>query len=659
MKKILANTLFIAWLTVILTLFYIVQKPDFLMIAGGLKNFLLTIGIPAWMVLLSACIGFYFMPTADNIERITFGAAIGLGILGLAGFGLAISGLATKINLTVLALALTVWFLYSGVVKTVWRETAQIMVEMRNSARKIGGWIPVSALAAIILAFIMGLAPPIEDFDALLYHLTVPLWWLRDKAIYPSTSVGYWVPHTVEGSYIYPLVFGVDSASHLIHLIWLVLTMLLVWHWARQISNEATAWNSIAIMLTMPSLLWLASWAYNDFTLAFTGTAVIYAVWRWQDTQDNRWAVIGGLMAGLAMGAKYQSFFMPVIGGILFVFWGRGTISQRVKTIFFFGLSALLFAFIWYARNWIWMGNPIYPFAFGGRQWDSFLTAVQPGVPGSGMGFDWKQILLLPLTATLGTKDANFYDGRFGPFFLILFPLAVWAILTMKWENLSKKRAVFAISILTLTGVISWVMGVINISSLFQGRYLFPSLIPFTILLSMGLSQATALDAPRFKTSFIFHSLFALAAITNLFNFSLFTVLRNPLSTALGMTTRQQYMESVQPGYARALKLVNELPETARVYLLFEPRSYGMEPYIEPDSLLVNLEHNLWLYQSPETVFALWKSQGFTHILISRGGEEFKLREKPEIRKQLVLIESWLVKITETEEGEYVLFEIP
>lgn len=660
MKKTIFGILFLFWLGAILTIFYVVQKPDFLSILHGLKNILFTVGIPVWMLLLSACIGSYFMPhSAGTEERLSLGSAIGMGILGLAGFGLAISGWATQLNLIILAVGLTGYFLYTGKVQQVWLESQQLADELKNSAKKVSVWIPISSAIAIGLALIMGLAPPIEDFDALLYHLTVPVWWLRDNAIYPSTSVGYWVPHTVEGSYIYLLVFGADSASHLIHLIWLVLTMLLVWHWARQIATEAVAWNSIAIMLTMPSLLWLASWAYNDFTLAFTGTAVIYAVWRWQDVQDDRWAIVGGLMAGLAMGAKYQSFFMPVIGGIFFMFWGRSTLQQRFKTIFLFGLSAFLLAFIWYARNWIWMGNPIYPFAFGGKQWDIFLTAVQPGIPGSGMGYDLKQILLLPLTATLGTKDANFFDGRFGPFFLILFPLAIWYVIAAQQESIHKRRAYVAISALTLTGIVSWVMGVINISSLFQGRYLFPSLIPLTILLSMGLSQIAILDKPRLKISFIFQSILAIAVVTNLFNFSLFTLLRNPLSTALGMTTRQQYMEKVQPGYARALQLVNSLPESSHIYLLFEPRSYGMTAYVEPDSLLVNLEHNLWLYNSPEKVFNLWKSQGYSHILLSREGEDFKLKDKPQIRAQLQQIEEWLVKVGETEEGEYELFKIP
>ena len=40
MKKFFFALLFVLWLTVILTLFFVVQKPDFLNILAGLKNLL-------------------------------------------------------------------------------------------------------------------------------------------------------------------------------------------------------------------------------------------------------------------------------------------------------------------------------------------------------------------------------------------------------------------------------------------------------------------------------------------------------------------------------------------------------------------------------------------------------------------------------------------
>ena len=89
MAKKIIPVLLIIWLLLVLVPFYVVQKPEFLNITSGLKNFLLTILIPAWMLLLSVGIGTRFMPESNSIERLILSAAIGMAIFGLLGFGLA------------------------------------------------------------------------------------------------------------------------------------------------------------------------------------------------------------------------------------------------------------------------------------------------------------------------------------------------------------------------------------------------------------------------------------------------------------------------------------------------------------------------------------------------------------------------------------------
>ena len=657
MKNKIVPILLLTWLLILLTLFYIVQKPDFLSISAGIGNFLLTILIPTWMILLSLNIGSYFMPDCDSIERVIFSSAIGMGIFGLAGFGLAISGWANQTTFLLIFIILTAYFGYTRKLESVWVDLRQTVISIKESAKTIPAWIPIAVGTSIGLAFLMGLAPPIEDFDAMLYHLYVPELWLRGGGLFLSKAVGYWVPHIVEGSFVFPLVFGVDSAAHLIHLFWLVLTMLLVWHWAGKISNTSTSWHAVVIMLGMPSLLWLASWAYNDFTLAFTGTAVIYSVWRWRETKNIRWAVIGGIMAGLAMGAKYQSFFMPVIGALLILIWERGTFIQRIRTSAIFSAATILFAFPWYLRNWLWTGNPVYPFVFGGRGWDSFLSSFQPGISGTGIGYNLPKILLLPFTTMLGTQDANFFDGRFGPFFLILFPIAVWSFFKVKDDK--GRSALVIIYLLSLTGIASWTLGVINIQGLFQSRYLFPSLIPLTIPLAMGLNALQEFDTPRLKISFIFRTILAITVFINLFNFSLQTILRDPLSVALGMTSRQSYMESRQQGYTQALELIASIPNEASVYFLFEPRAYGMQADVVPDSVLANFEHDLYIHGTYEKAFDAWKAEGYEYVLISQTGADFALENKPEIRSQLEQIIGLMREVGETRDGDYILYRIP
>lgn len=661
MKKHILTIVLLLWLTTILTMFFVVQKPDFLSISAGLGNLFLIVFIPCVMAILAACMGSYFLPEDDTIESLILGTAIGMGIWGLSGFGLAITGMAKPITFLVISLALTGYFAFSGKLAQIWKSIRYMAENFHASAKILHRWIPISLFIAMGLSFLMGLAPPIDDFDALSYHLAVPDRWLRDSGLIPNQVPTYWYPHIVEGSFIPPMVFGVDTSTHLIHLLWLVLTILLLWHWSRQIWNDTIAWDAIAILLTMPSLLWLAAWAYTDYALTFTGIATLYSIWKWRETGDKRWVSIGGVMAGLAMGTKYQSFFVPIIGAILILIWGKDN-SIWKKNIFKFSVISICIALPWYLRNWILMNNPFYPFLFGGRYWDPFLTQIFSGA-GTGIGLDVVELFLLPLTATLGHKDMSYFDGRFGPFFLLLFPITIWHLIQNKQGNDQQKRMLLAIHALSLTIIAVWVFGVINSEHLLVSRFLFPALIPATIPLAVGLNSLYKADASVIRLNFIFRAMIFFVVSINLINFSLHTINRNTVAVTLGIIPRQQYLESRLPGFASALQLLETIPSNSRVYLLFEPRSYGMKTYVEPDIINSHFPYDAWVYKTPEKIVAAWKQQGYTHILISRRGFTFSINNKNSAllggETLLQQTENLLEYLGESRSQEYVLYRIP
>ena len=656
MKKYALPLLFLSWTTLIVAAFFVVQKPDLLQIPRGIAHLLWTIILPAWMAILAGALGGYALPQADPTERLTIGAAIGLAVFGLAGFGLALAGLAKPIILLgwlILATALLAW---TGKLRQAWSDLRLTAQELAESARHVPRWIPIAAGIALTLAFLLSLAPPVEDFDALFYHLTVPSIWLKQGADISFIPIPhYWYPQIVEGMYVWPLSLGTDTATHLIHLTWLALSALLLWHWAKQLAGDHVAWNALALLLTMPSLAWLAAWAYTDYALTFAGLASLYALWRWKGTQVKRWLVIGGLMAGMAVSVKYTGFIAPVTGVLLLLFWDR-----RLSNALFFGVICTLAASPWYLRNWIGTGNPLYPFIFGGLGWDSFLAQAY-AASGTGLGWDPASLLTLPLIATLGTKDANYYDGRIGPFFLILLPLALLSFWEARKSSDEKKSALQTIGIFSLIGASFWTLGVVNSAHLFQTRLLFPVLLPLTIPFALGLNALPRMDLPQFKASFIARAIFALVVTINLVNLGLQITTRNPLAVALGIMPRDAYIAKRQPGYASALNLISHVPRGARVYFLFEPRSYGMSAVVQADSINANFEHDVWLYRTPEAILAKWREEGFTHVLIFNTGASFVFETEPSAAHSRVLdqVKALLLFVESSPTGDYTLYQIP
>jgi hypothetical protein len=144
----------------------------------------------------------------------------------------------------------------------------------------------------------------------------------------------------------------------------------------------------------------------------------------------------------------------------------------------------------------------------------------------------------------------------------------------------------------------------------------------------------------------------------NLTNMGLTIVARNPFSVAVGITTNQRYLERFQPGYAEVLKMTSQLPVNSKIYTLFEPRSYGISRSIQPDPILDNFAHDVFLYGSPQQILNTWRAEGYTHILLNQRNVEAVLESAED---RLILDQTMtLLKPTATSaDGNYELLEIP
>ena len=308
-----------------------------------------------------------------------------MGILGLAGFGLAVIGQAHPILLLIALIAIPILAIVDRSLFLASNDYRQLILNLKDPRRPRQAWIPWFAVSAAVLTFLLALAPPVEAFDTLMYHLTVPAWWLKDGGLQLVNMPHYWFPSLVEGMFVWPLAFGKDSVPQLIHFVFALLTILMAWDWTRTLWSPKAAWWTIAIFLSMPSLTWLAAWAYTDLALAFYSLSALYALWKWKMNCDPRWLVICGAMTGFAMGIKYTSFVLPIALFALMLWWSRKRILDSARPAGILAGIGLLVASPWYLRNWIGTGNPFYPFVFSGPYWDAFRANWYAGT-GTGIG---------------------------------------------------------------------------------------------------------------------------------------------------------------------------------------------------------------------------------------------------------------------------------
>ncbi|HEX5809552.1 MAG TPA: glycosyltransferase family 39 protein, partial [Anaerolineales bacterium] len=538
MKRSIAVVSFLLWTGIILSIYYVVQKPGLLNAFAGLVDTLWTLTVAALLVFNGYAIGSHILVrvglrTSDEIDGLLLGAATGLGALGLLGLVFSIVQIARAPIFFFFLIGLTIFFLLNGSWRKFRTDLSVFAAYWNLSFSQYSFFTRLALTLLFTFPFLLSLAPQFEAFDALLYHFAQPARVLQDGGLRLVNVPHFWFPNLTENVYLWALALQSERAAQLMHFTWAFLSALLLWRWAVKVCGVEIGRKALLLLAAIPSLPMLASWAYADMALVFYAIATLYAVTFFESTKSSGWLWVAGIMAGFAMTTKYTSFTVPLAAGLLLLVWRRRALSEALVHATRFSLTALVIAAPWYVRNAVFMGNPFYPFGFGGEFWDAF-RAEWYASPGTGIGWDISQLFMLPLNVILGYRDENFYDGRLGPLLLLLAPLAVWILLGGVRDGSVRGKSLQAIGLFCLLSFGAWTFGVISTRSLWQARLLFPAAIPFAIPAALGWDALKACDSSRFRISFFSNIVIAAVIALTLFDNGMFVLQRNPLAVAFG-----------------------------------------------------------------------------------------------------------------------------
>lgn len=665
MKKTLPSLLFLLWASVLIITYYVVQKPN-LFFLTGLADTAQTL-LVAVLLLFNAygmgrrvlrLMGF---DSSEAIDHFLFSIGIGLGGLGLLGLGVSVLQIAKAPILTSMQVALGVVFVLDKSAINLREDVKPLCANLNLSFSQYSNITKIAVLSPFVFSFLLTLAPQFEAFDALSYHLTQPATILRDGGLRVVDNFPFWYPNIAENVFLWTLAMGSERAAQMMHFAWMTLTALTLWHWSTKTWNIEVGRKNLLLLAAIPSLPMLASWVYTDMALAYYAVATLHALKLHRLSKSSSMLYITAVLAGLAMGVKYQSFVVPLTCGLILLF--RRPFSKAFLSALRFGLIALLTALPWYLRNAIVMGNPFYPFVFGGRYWDDFLATWFANA-GSGIGWDPFEIIMLPLSVILGHRDVVFFDGRFGPIFLVLLPPTIWILLSRTHRDTNRFLSLLTIGLFSALSFASWTLGVIASSSLWQSRYLFPAVLAFSIPTALGWDSLARFDTPKFKISSLMNSMIAIVIALTVFENGIFVLQRNPLAVAIGTQSREQYIERVAPSYVALMQNMDELPSDAYVYYLFDLRFYGMPRTVQTDILISNFVHDLYLYKTPGSILQNWKMKGYTHVLVYETGRQFVMDKNPAYQNPLVqeaLAETLdqLFLVSQTPDKVYSIYALP
>ncbi len=591
----------------------------------------------------------------DGLVRFALAAALGAIVLSITTL---LVGATVGTSLT--ALGAEVLVLGALVVRSIpgwWRNLAQLP---RSIAGGYDKFIASSVMLVLFVALGYALAPPTE-FDALVYHLSIPLSYLQHGRIVYLPDTMFWgMPQLAEVLYL-PLMrlAGVEAAAIFV-LVAGATALVGLFGYVKGLFGNAAAWTAVAALVIGENLAHSLSTAYVDWVCILFGISALAAISYWLPTQQRKMLILAGVFCGGALSTKYTAGIL-LIGVILAVAMlpRYPTRQARLSAIVIVGLAAAAVTLPWWIKNWLAVGNPFYPFFFPSGAMDQHRLDFYQKVP---VWRDWRAVILLPWQATfLGIDGKEGFSTSIGALLVGLSPLA-W--IGWKQRTDEQKRAILLAAVVTIAGLFMWAAAS-RISGLLLQTRLYLAFFPaWAVLAGAGFEAIGKLSSTTIRFGRLLKVLVVSMCGMTLFYLIGDFVHSNPALYVFRLEDEKTFLYRNMGAYAAAMDAVDSLPASAHVLMLWETRGYYCEPRCDPDEIIDRWFDDGHLNGTSQAVIQEWHQQGYTDLLIFNLGMEYvRTHDYPQEQKMhWSLLDSTLRSLTVEEQvadGAYTLYHLP
>jgi hypothetical protein len=363
------------------------------------------------------------------------------------------------------------------------------------------------------------------------------------------------------------------------------------------------------------------------------------------------------------MGVKYTSIILPItLALIIALKVRREGLRETVKALGLFGLLVIVVASPWYLKNLFSSGNPFYPFFFGGIYWDEF-RALWLDRTGTGLAATapWRLLIAPWEMSVLGTQGTESYDATIGPILLTTVPL-----LALVWRKIApeERRVIGYALVVCLIQYLFWLYGVARSALLVQTRLLFPIFTLLALVAGYTVDKLAVLTRRAFSLQWFVTTVLLLALGLNAVSSALHFVSDSPLAYLAGFESRESYLTRHLGLYYTTMVHINEnLPPSAKVLFLWEPRSYYCQRNCWPDAILDQFKHLTYKYHDAEGIAEHLHREGVTHLLLYQTGLEHILEVgfdpiTPDDMAALSALQEDYLHLIHDEGGAYLLYEL-
>jgi hypothetical protein len=481
------------------------------------------------------------------------------------------------------------------------------------------------AAALIVLLLATALAPPTE-WDSLMYHLRIPLWFLEQGRIaIPPDSFHVALVGGAHLATLPLLAAGLVTGPALMQVAALALTLMGTVALARAVgASRPGGWLAVAALIGCPVFALVAITARIDVMLVLTLVAAHLALLAAADEGERGALAVAALLVGAAMAIKPHAGAYAV--ALVPLGW-RAARGMRPAVVA--AAVAAVVALPWYVKNQLLTGAPLYPVGAPGwfEPWiaELFGARVRPD------GIDASVLRALPdARASFDLLDAFFAPGELtiegeGVFYalsplLLAFPLAVFLL-----------RARPQAAGLAAVGVVYAALVVVPFGRI-NLRYLMPAIPALAVstvvaLESLGARFGARASPPMRRALVALLFVIAVLPLSGMLRERVLgsdlLLLRHAVGRASAEDVWRGHPDVSTRILAPVIAGVHRLvPPDGKVLMLWEARGLPFERETLVDVMLSN-----WSYvaQSPAYDRCL-AGTGITHVLVSNGAVSYYVR---------------------------------
>lgn len=403
-------------------------------VRDGYALFLLVTSILGMSAFGSILLRLFKLNWASSLEEKVFSMGFGMATWGYLLLGLgAVHAYRPGVfwGLWIAGLGLAWWRYFRGRALTALNNAAS---ELNGWGQRQTGWGVHKILLGVMLviACVMAFVPEVF-YDAMVYHLGVPRWFLHEGGIgyYPAFHAQF--PFLRQMLNLWGLALEGERLAKLLHVSSAPLLIATYAVLAQRYSYPRTALIAPLAFLSMPMVhmnLWtsgvdagISSFALLAFLAWMNGLQ--------EPALRARWFSLAGCFSGFCFASKYPGLLI-IAGLCIATFFaiavGEKDLLGALRETVRLGSVASLVMLPWLIKTWLLTGNPVYPYlfsVFGGRDLQPDRIIDFTSDTGTGAKHALLPLLQTPWTATFSEMTSFTAPGTFflglGVFWIIGF----------------------------------------------------------------------------------------------------------------------------------------------------------------------------------------------------------------------------------------------